>query len=156
LPTKNAVSLKKKLETMTIEELKSTVLIINEMISQKEPHWVISPDFVLLKVEKNNIDWAGESFQADNLTHRVKTTWTVKGKRCELESVAKGWITYGDSCVEEFDDEWLSDEPDDPYVAEFMEFVGKTIAKSFREEPEIEEIKEALEEEGLLPLQPLE
>jgi hypothetical protein len=100
--------------------------------------------FVLLKVEKGDIGWAEKYFKVGDLTHRVKTVWMINGQRYALESVVKEWITYGDFSVEEFDNKWLSDEPDDLNFEKIMEFVGKKIAKSFRKEPKIKEIKEAL------------
>jgi hypothetical protein len=127
--------------------------MIEEMISHREPYWVISPAFVLLKVEKSDISWAGKSFKSDNVTYLVTTSWTVEGKRYQLESVATGWISRGDDDVDELVHSWTTDEPDETY-SEIMTFVGRSITESLRKEPTIEEIGRELEEEGMLLLEP--
>jgi hypothetical protein len=134
-----------------VTAMKSSSWMIDAMVTRKAPFCAISPDFALRAIEKNDISWAGKSFRADEeVTHRVKNIWEIRGERYELASVAEGFISWGDEDVEDFRNSWLTSRPGSPY-REIAEFVGKLVAESFREELTCEAIKGALKAEGLFP-----
>lgn len=138
--------IKKLLASLSIEELDKIKDEIKDIRMHKAPFLKISAEFILLNVETTDLDWAGESFSGDDVTNIVITTWKISDKIYEFKSVAEGWISHGDSDIEKYSCEWITEKPDTEYIG-IIELIGKYIAKSMRDPVDSDNLQKYLNDD---------